>query len=431
MADLYKFVVDGSTITEFEQQANGSFEQEDLKLNQVLAFDAATGDVTLTSTFDQYIKVQVFHQTAITSDDASLYTKPVTSFTALDGTPIVPTSGGGGGGGGGHHGGLDDLIPELHQHGGKHDLDGDKSDDDNVVLAGGDDNAHGGFGDDHIHGGSGNDTLSGDAGDDSLSGDIGDDHLSGGAGFDVVHGGSGNDDASGGDGADVVTGDDGNDVLSGGNGNDDVAGDNGNDSVSGGAGDDSASGGSGDDIVKGNLGDDTLHGDDGKDKVLGGDGNDDASGGAGDDMVNGDLGDDSLNGDAGDDRLNGGAGDDHLSGGSGKDMLTGGLGADHFVFDDGDLAGLGSKTADRIVDFRHAQGDVIDLSGIDADTGTVGDQAFSFIGTSAFSKTAGELHLTVGHSSMLLTGDTNGDGMADFAIRIDGTTPLVLADLVL
>lgn len=430
MSDIYKFIIDGSTVTGFEQQADGTFEQDDLKLNQSLSFDAVTGDVTLTSTFAQYIRVQVFHQTVDTTDDAALYSKPVTSFTALDGTPIVPVSGGGGGG---HHGGgADDPgIPELNQHGGANDLDGNGSDDDTVVLTGADDHSHGGFGDDHLHGGAGNDTLGGDAGDDTLSGDVGDDHLSGGTGFDVIHGGSGNDVASGGDDADVLTGDDGNDALAGGNGNDDVSGDNGNDSVAGGAGDDQASGGSGDDTVKGNAGDDTVSGDDGNDKVNGGAGDDHVSGGSGNDTVTGDVGDDTLTGDAGNDKVNGGAGDDSLSGGSGKDMLTGGLGADHFVFADGDFAGLGSKTADRVGDFSHAQGDMIDLSGVDADTAMAGDQAFTFIGTDAFSHTAGELHLTVAHSAMFLSGDTNGDGVADFAIRIDGTTPLVLADLVL
>ncbi|MFM9934899.1 MAG: calcium-binding protein [Novosphingobium sp.] len=426
MSDTYKFVIDGSTLTGFEQQADGSFEQDDLKLNQALSFDAATGDVTLTSTFDQYIRVEVFHQTADTADDAALYSKPIPSFTALDGTPIVQGSGGGG-----HHGGLDDVIPEWHQHGGKSDLDGDKSDDDTVVFTGADDHSHGGFGDDNLHGGSGNDTLGGDAGDDTLSGDLGDDHLAGGAGFDVIHGGGGNDVASGGDDGDVLTGDDGNDTLAGGNGNDDVSGDTGNDTVSGGAGDDHASGGSGDDTVKGNAGDDTLNGDDGSDKVSGGDGADHVSGGSGNDKVIGELGDDMLSGDAGNDKLNGGAGDDTVSGGSGKDMLTGGLGADHFVFADGDFAGFGSKTADRVGDFSHAQGDMIDMSGVDADTATAGDQAFTFVGTDAFSHTAGELHVAVAHSAMFLSGDTNGDGIADFAIRIDAATPLVLEDLVL
>jgi Ca2+-binding RTX toxin-like protein len=391
MADLYKFLVDGATVTEFEQQADGTFAQEELKLNQTLSFDAVTGNVTLTSTFAKYLRMETFHQTADTTDDASLYSKPVATFTALDGTPIVA-----GGSGGGHHGGADDPgIPEFHQHGGKSDLDGDHNDNDTVVGTDGNDLKHGGFGDDNVHGGAGNDVLAGDAGDDTLSGDLGDDRLVGGTGFDVLHGGSGNDRVSGGDDADVLTGDDGNDTLSGGNGNDDVSGGTGKDSIAGGAG------------------------------------NDHAAGGEGDDTVSGDLGDDTLSGDAGNDKVNGGAGDDTLSGGAGKDAVTGGIGADHFIFADGDFAGLGTKTADRIADFSHAQGDMIDLSGVDADTGMAGDQALTFIGTTAFSHTAGELHLDIGKTTMLLSGDTSGDGIADFAIRIDGTTPIVFGDLVL
>ena len=162
MADLYKFVVDGSTVNWFEQQDDGSFAPEDLKLNQTLSFDAATGDVTLTSTYAQYVRLQVFHQTLDATDDASLYSKPETSFTALDGTPITGVSGGG------HHGADDPGIPELNQHGGADDLDHDGNDDDHVTGTSGDDTAAGGFGDDTIHGGSGQDSMNGLAGADSL-----------------------------------------------------------------------------------------------------------------------------------------------------------------------------------------------------------------------------------------------------------------------
>jgi hypothetical protein len=74
---------------------------------------------------------------------------------------------------------------------------------------------------------------------------------------------------------------------------------------------------------------------------------------------------------------------------------------------------------------------MINFFGINADAGTAGDQAFTFIGADDFSHIAGGLHLKVSRSSMVLLGNTNGDGTADFAIRIDGTKPLVLADLVL
>ena len=402
MSGLYKFVVAGDAIKWFEQESDGSFEAKTAKLNQTLSFDAASGDVTVRSTFDTYVRTQLFHQTASTSDDPSLYSEPVTSFAHLDGTPIVP--GAAGGHSGGHGGGTDDVIPEIEQHGGTDDLDGDHLDDDHVSGTSGRDITHGGFGDDNIHGGAGNDSLSGDAGDDDLSGDDGSDNLVGGSGFDVLHGGRGDDRVSGGEDSDIVSGDDGNDTMSGGNGDDTVSGGNGRDNLAGNNGNDSLSGGAGDDR---------------------------ASGGAGDDKMRGDLGDDRLGGDSGNDTLDGGAGDDSLQGGAGRDVLKGGLGADHFVFADSDFAGLGSKTADRILDFSHAQGDLIDLSKVDANTTLAGDQAFTFIGTSAFTHTAGELHLQVGPSSSLLTGDTNGDGLADLAIHIDTTVAPVAADLVL
>ena len=73
---------------------------------------------------------------------------------------------------------------------------------------------------------------------------------------------------------------------------------------------------------------------------------------------------------------------------------------------------------DAILDF--AAGDRIDLSAIDAITGGA-NNAFAFIGGGAFSSTAGELHVTGAGANWTLEGDTNGDGVADFAVAI--TTP--------
>ncbi len=89
--------------------------------------------------------------------------------------------------------------------------------------------------------------------------------------------------------------------------------------------------------------------------------------------------------------LSGGAGNDRLVGGDGVDSLIGGLGNDIFV---GEInaAKVSSKSGpislDRVLDF--AAGDVLDLSGIDANTGVAGDQAFTFVGHSKPTK-AGEL----------------------------------------
>jgi Ca2+-binding RTX toxin-like protein len=85
---------------------------------------------------------------------------------------------------------------------------------------------------------------------------------------------------------------------------------------------------------------------------------------AGNDKITGSALADILDGGAGNDNLIGGAGDDALIGGAGKDTFTGGTGADTFSF--AALADLGadSKTMDTIKDFKTAEGDKIDLSGI-------------------------------------------------------------------
>ena len=100
-------------------------------------------------------------------------------------------------------------------------------------------------------------------------------------------------------------------------------------------------------------------------------------------------------------------------------------------FNNGDFAGLTPSTSDRIIDFSHAEGDHINLAGVDANSSLAGDQAFAFIGTAAFHHTAGELHYEITNGNTYLTGDTNGDGLADFMIRLDGSHALVSGDFVL
>jgi Ca2+-binding RTX toxin-like protein len=123
--------------------------------------------------------------------------------------------------------------------------------------------------------------------------------------------------------------------------------------------------------------------------------------------------------------ITGGAGNDTLIGGTGADKLTGGAGADRFVFSAADLA-----TQDEIMDFSHAQADKIDLSAIDANSSASGDQAFAFIGTGAFTGVKGQLHYS-GSGPLILSGDMNGDGIADFSIKVDTTVGLVSGDFVL
>lgn len=132
----------------------------------------------------------------------------------------------------------------------------------------------------------------------------------------------------------------------------------------------------------GGGGNDTLDGTWANGPLLGrgGAGDDDLSGGSGDDVLRGGAGQDVLRGGAGDDALDGGSGDDGLVGGPGADVLTGGAGADvfHFLVEDDLVAPDGRVGLDRIIDFSRAQGDRIDLSGIDADVTAPGDQDFLF-----------------------------------------------------
>jgi len=90
-----------------------------------------------------------------------------------------------------------------------------------------------------------------------------------------------------------------------------------------------------------------------------------------------------------------------------------------------------SGTADRIHDFSQAEGDQLDFSNVDANTLTGGDQAFSFIGNAAFGHHAGELRYYQQSGVTYVAGDTNGDGVADFTVRIDALHTLQASDFIL
>lgn len=176
--------------------------------------------------------------------------------------------------------------------------------------------------------------------------------------------------------------------------------------------DDIAYGFAGGDRISAGRGDDLLRGGTGGDLLRGGPGNDRLVGDGGDDRLAGGTGRDLVLGGPGDDRLLGGGGADRLAGGWGADALVGGAGRDVFVFADPGHAGAGDAR-DTIRDF--ARGDRIDLSGIDADTTTRGDQAFHPI-DGGFGGTAGELRIRAG----LVQGDIDGDGRPDFGIVLAG-----------
>ncbi len=245
--------------------------------------------------------------------------------------------------------------------------------------------------------------------------------------------GDGHDGAWGGDGNDRLVGEEGNDLLLGGNGRDTLVGGTGDDSISGGTGADRLDGGDGTDDLRGGAGADTLLGGGGGDTLVGSDGSDSLDGGSGTDTLSGGLGNDSLAGGTGADRLSGGGNADRLTGGAGRDVLTGGTGADRFLFTAlSDFAGKTASSAERIIDFSQAQNDLIDLSAIDADRLTTGtNEAFTWIGSAAFSRHAGELRFTQTATTTLILGDSNGDGAADFALALAKVVPLAAADFVL
>ena len=251
-------------------------------------------------------------------------------------------------------------------------------------------------------------------------------------------------------------------TVEGGNGNDSILSSLGNDFVYGGNGDDLLTlmggkdqgyGGDGKDTLNGDyertpdftVGEDVLYGGEGKDKingggradVLSGDGGDDqlygdrkSNGGKskkpGDDRIYGGEGRDTLQGQSGSDTLDGGLGDDKLTGGSGGDLLTGGAGADRFIYLSAGESSVSNP--DTIDDFHSAKGDKIDLAGIDAKASSSSDQAFTFIGSNAFTVgVEGELRFDAG----VLSGDTTGDGVADFSIKVNNVATLVDSDFIL
>jgi glucose/arabinose dehydrogenase len=137
-------------------------------------------------------------------------------------------------------------------------------------------------------------------------------------------------------------------------------------------------------------------------------------GGINNDVLIGDIAANVLLGNLGRDSLAGGDGADTLNGGLGKDRLAGGADNDIFDFNSVKEAGKGSHR-DNIVDFHRSEDDMIDLTGIDANTRHAGNQAFKFIGAHGFTHRVGELRA----SHHVLQGDVNGDGRADFEIHIN------------
>jgi Ca2+-binding RTX toxin-like protein len=322
-------------------------------------------------------------------------------------------------------------------------------------------------GNDGIYGSSGNDVLNGGAGNDVMRGGAGNDIYvvaaagdqtieAAGEGTDTVRSyidwvlanhverlelqGSGNLNGTGNALNNTLVGNSGNNLLNGGAGNDYMVGGAGNDTfIVAAAGDrtiEAAAGGT--DTVRsyinwtlganierlelqgpsnlngtGNALNNTLVGNSGNNSLNGGDGNDYIVGGAGNDT------------------LTGGVGNDTLIGGAGGDILNGGAGNDRFDFDLVSDSPAGPALRDSIVGgFSHGS-DRIDLATIDANTLVAGNQAFSFIGSAAFSGVAGQLRYTNYSGNVIIDADVNGDSTADMQILVAGTTFMTGTDFIL
>jgi serralysin len=144
----------------------------------------------------------------------------------------------------------------------------------------------------------------------------------------------------------------------------------------------------------------------------------------------GGAGNDVISGNSANNLLQGGGGDDVLNGLAGTDQAEGGAGADIFVFSDTGhsmdylVRSDGKKwTPDLLADFTSGV-DKIDLSAIDAIAGTGADDAFTFIGTTAFSSQAGQLRFDAANGMVHILGDVDGNGLADLHIVVIGSQVL-------
>lgn len=224
--------------------------------------------------------------------------------------------------------------------------------------------------------------------------------------------------------ADTIAGLDGDDSIYAGAGNDMLYGGIGNDFLEGGAGADRAYyTGTGPVVVNLSLTGAQVTGQ-GTDTLLriehltSGDGNDQLTGNALANNLIAGLGDDTLSGGAGNDTLSGGDGNDQINGGLGRDLLHGGGGADAFIFGSAAETGLGA-TRDRVVDFQ---------AGTDHFVLTAFMSGGQFIGSVAFTGNADDVRYV--QSTGVLSGDLNGDKIADWQIVLTNKAVLTAGDFI-
>lgn len=211
------------------------------------------------------------------------------------------------------------------------------------------------------------------------------------------------------------------DTISGGNSADTINALGGNDIINGGAGSDTIDGGAGADQMTGGTGNDTFMVDNAGDLIieLAGGGTDGVKSsitytlsadvenltltGSGPINGTGNAANNVLTGNTGVNILNGSDGNDTLTGGTGADNLTGGTGNDIFKY-----VAL-TDGGDTVTDFSKSGAygtDLINVSTIDANNGTSGNQAFAFGDTVA---TLNGIWFSEVGGNTVLNFDTNGN----------------------
>lgn len=306
----------------------------------------------------------------------------------------------------------------------------------------------------------GDDSLAGSSLADNLIGDVqsatGDSTISGGA--DYILGGAGNDTISGevGGGNNYTISAGGDDTLNGGAGNDSINGQQGDDRLIGGTGNDTLNGEDGIDTVAfntvaagvsvdlstlGNIGTawgqgvdllnaiENVSGSSLADAIVGSGVANVLAGLGGDDMLIGEDGRDTISGGSGNDKILGGQKGDLLIGSAGRDTISGGGGPDRFDYNALSDSGAANTARDTIIGFQH-NADQIDLSNIDAKAHVSGNNAFSFIGASAFTAEGQVRVIQFGGDTIILV-NTEGAGGAEMSIKLDGLHTVTAGDFIL
>jgi serralysin len=91
-----------------------------------------------------------------------------------------------------------------------------------------------------------------------------------------------------------------------------------------------------------------------------------------------------------------------------------------FVWGSTSHTGATATTADVVADFNRGQGDRVDLSGIDANIVASGNQAFTFIGTAAFSGAPGQLRYVHSGGNTFIEMQTGTSADVEGVIRLNG-----------